>query len=164
MAYMLRSINGYLILTGFIALIILLRTIIETFQTTSVPGYFLLLLMLASVVWGIYTNAVLLFKKDNVNTVRYLKYNLWYNILQAGAFSLFGFVYVFSMGVEVIPYVLNDGNINIGCRFDLFNVKASCYYNSEESVYFLGINLVPLLIAVFLNHFINKTSGKQSKS
>jgi hypothetical protein len=156
---MLRLINVYLIIASVVNLFFFFSRLFASFPSVDASGLFLTVLVITAVGYCLFSNVVLLWGKKEHKSVHFLQYNFWYNIFQIPGFSVSGFVYFFSAGIEVIPYIVNDGELHIGCRFDLFNAKGSCYYDPRETRYFMWINLVPLAISVFLNGIIQKYRG-----
>ncbi len=155
---MLRLVNVYLVIASVVNLFFFSKALFGSFPEIDASGLFLSLIIIASVAYCLYSNTLLLLRKKEHRFTHLLRYNLWYNIFQIPGFSVLGFVYIFSAGMEVVPYIINNGDLNIGCRFDLFNVKGSCYYDPGEITSFIGFNLIPLGISVFLNSTIQKLS------
>lgn len=153
---MLRLINIYLIIASAVNLYFFFKMLYASFPSVDASGLFLMVLVIAAVGYCLYSNAVLLLGKNEHKTARFLQYNFWYNIFQVPGVSVLGFVYFFSAGMEVVPYIINNGDLHMGCRFDLFNAKGSFYFDPNKTTYFIWVNLVPLAISVFLHNVIQK--------
>ncbi|WP_423734950.1 hypothetical protein [Chitinophaga caseinilytica] len=153
----LKIINIYLLLANAASLFFILRTLMDSISAVSPAQLFLTILVIAAILYSAYASHMLLMKRREMEQLHFIRYNFWYNIVQIPSISLYGFIYMAKLGVMFIATLANkNGIINLDLKLDLFQVEVNFLYNPEAHIYFLGINIVPLVIAILLNGSIEK--------
>ncbi|WP_109699108.1 hypothetical protein [Chitinophaga deserti] len=154
---MLKFVLGFLLLSSIGNIFVWCIFFLGVHEAQDVLLIALFIVMVSIAAVSCYTCFMLLFKKDTNRTRQFLKFNYWNCVMQIPGFSLFGLTYIYSAGTEFILYMQNEGSITFGARIELLKANTTLVYNPEEPVYFLGINLVPLFIAMYLNKVLDKT-------
>lgn len=93
-----------------------------------------------------YTNWALLFLKDHISI--FIKYNIVFALLQIIHLKIFGLIFDFSAGIEIMPYIIIHDGINFGLKYDIWNMIFTALYRSDATGFFLGISLIPILVFI----------------
>ena len=157
---LLKIVNVFQIGSCLIGCFFILRSFLSFFSqsTPSVAVYVFTILLLALAFAIVYTNILLFFEKEK--SKKLLSFNRWVNFAQIFYFSLFGFVYYLTIGLVVRPFFLYTDGMKFGIDTDSFNIRSTLYFTSGVTDIGIGINLVPLILFLFFEAYLNKMGTK----
>jgi|SRR5579871_114665 len=151
---LLASINIYQVLVSILSLFVIFKSFVDsTSKGATLESTLMALIGLTITIYILYSNLFLLLKKGNKN--KFIKMNIWINLLQVFYLIILGFRYYFVMGFQFLIILTIQGATETGKYFDLFGAGGAIQYAPSKEI-ILGINIVPFIICLLLNSILKK--------
>jgi hypothetical protein len=161
----------YCIGSGFAALTVVLNSLLKILSTVITiavehqiekPSFIVMYLFIFAIsIYGIFCGIKI--SQDSPNAQKYL---IWYLIPQIPLISIPGFVYYLKLGFDFTIYEILDSSLShfIGTRMN-FSIGAFFNLNfdtaSNETMVFVGINIIPVILLGSLVTLKNKSNNSQ---
>ncbi|MNE54016.1 hypothetical protein D3C80_1487740 [compost metagenome] len=161
-----RSLLLYIIASYnvVIILIVLIRALNVFFNSSDSGMTELLLDLFLFSVYSILiiTNLFLIFSKEFTRFC--LIYNLFFALSQVVHVKLLGVIYEFSSGVEIIPFISLNNGYAFGIEYDIMRIVFTLFYDSSRLGFFVGINIIPLLIFLYFLRMYKQVNFKNNSA
>ncbi|MFT5970296.1 MAG: hypothetical protein ACI8ZO_000804 [Flavobacteriales bacterium] len=150
--YTLLCLSAYFILINFVGFIIAFFGILNSDEDVQLKELLLIIPLIVLSLYMMAANWEVIFSKSSNKIRRYINVNKLFSLLQITQIKVFGFFYVFSYGVEIMPYYIDrDSAFRFGLSYELFDLNYMIFYNSEANGILIGLNLLPLFMFFMLD-------------
>ena len=120
---------------------------------------FFSILILVLTAYVIYINAIYLLKRKTSN--KFIEINKWMNFIQLFQLSIFGLVFYVIIGPEITPAIFYSDKILWHTQINFFAIRFNLSYFGANSSINAGINVVPVLCLLVLNHYGKLNDNRQ---
>jgi hypothetical protein len=99
---------------------------------------------------------------DSKNKSFYLKnlyFNKWINLIQILNISLVGFTFYAIIGIRIMGYYAYDESQKLAISYGFFRFKSEGSYVKSDII-FVGINLIPVILSLIFNRYIDEHRKK----
>ncbi len=157
MKTVLKIIAVYQILVWGSAVWDYLILIYKIFENNRVSWFLTIIFLLTAIfIFCLYTNVCLLLGLKSEKKYVFLRFNILINLIQAVRIVLFGLTFYMEFGIYFLVYYYAEDQGYFAGRFSFFESTVGMRVSTASENIELGINVLPLIIAIILNQVVKK--------